>query len=413
MLLEYKCKNHKSIKEEITFSLLASKDTFNEQYLYDFNDIKVLKSSVIYGANGSGKSNFIDSILFMKLLVENSIKLQLGQGINTVPHKLNGKEIESTYSIQFVKDGIRYAYGFSIQQMLVKEEYLYYFPKGRQAKIFDRYEMKFEEGSKFKGKFYTCKDILKPNRLLLSCAANFTSVKEVELCYRFFTEDLIIYSNDNQENWMHYSLSQFYSNPNVKKVVLMMIKELGIDINDISIYIEESDVPKISLPDFLSDEFKNKLMSERAQKITATVVYPNFEVDLFSEESKGIQKLFAFLCPFIDIITKGKVLICDELESSLHESLVYSIIKAFLSSKGKMNSQIIFTTHDTSLLSLDLFRRDQIWFTELKPEDRSTELYSLSEIKNIRKDENYGKGYISGRYGAIPMLNDNLANLLP
>lgn len=413
MLLEYKCKNHKSIKEEITFSLLASKDTFNEQYLYDFNDIKVLKSSVIYGANGSGKSNFIDSILFMKLLVENSIKLQPGQGINTVPHKLNGKEIESTYSIQFVKDGIRYAYGFSIQQMLVKEEYLYYFPKGRQAKIFDRYEMKFEEGSKFKGKFYTCKDILKPNRLLLSCAANFTSVKEVELCYRFFTEDLIIYSNDNQENWMHYSLSQFYSNPNVKKVVLTMIKELGIDINDISIHIEESDVPKISLPDFLSDEFKNKLMSERAQKITATVVYPNFEVDLFSEESKGIQKLFAFLCPFIDIITKGKVLICDELESSLHESLVYSIIKAFLSSKGKINSQIIFTTHDTSLLSLDLFRRDQIWFTELKPEDRSTELYSLSEIKNIRKDENYGKGYISGRYGAIPMLNDNLANLLP
>lgn len=75
-------------------------------------------------------------------------------------------------------------------------------------------------------------------------------------------------------------------------------------------------------------------------------------------------------------------------------------------------SQILFTTHDTSLLSLDLFRRDQIWFTELNGEDRSTELYSLAEIKNIRKDENYGKGYISGRYGAIPMLNENLASWL-
>lgn len=88
------------------------------------------------------------------------------------------------------------------------------------------------------------------------------------------------------------------------------------------------------------------------------------------------------------------------------------MLKTFLSFRGDGQPQIFFTTHDTSLLSLDLFRRDQIWFTELKQPDRSTELYSLAEIKNIRKDENYGKGYISGRYGAIPMLNENLASLL-
>ena len=88
------------------------------------------------------------------------------------------------------------------------------------------------------------------------------------------------------------------------------------------------------------------------QKITASVVYPGFETDLFTEESTGIQKLFAFLCPFLDIISKGKILICDELETSLHESLLYTLLKTFLSLNGKEQSQIIFTTHDTSLLSL-------------------------------------------------------------
>lgn len=412
MLLEFRCKNHKSIKDEVLFSLLASKDTFNSEYLYGYKDLKILKSSVVYGANGSGKSNFIDAIFFMKSLVTNSINLQPGMGIPYTPHKLNGVGSESFYSVQFIKNGVRFAYGFSIEQMLVKEEYLYYFPNGRQAKIFDRTGMTYEEGSKFKGRFNSCKDVLKPNRLMISCAANFTNITEIEDAFRFFSEDLVIYTNANQENWMQYSLYQFNSNPEIKNLALSFMRDIGVDIQDIKINIEESAFPQSELPEFLSDEYKNKLRMTPLQKITASVVYPGFETDLFTEESTGIQKLFAFLCPFLDIISKGKILICDELETCLHESLLYTLLKTFLSLNGKEQSQIIFTTHDTSLLSLDLFRRDQIWFTELNSLNRSTELYSLAEIKSVRKDENYGKGYISGRYGAIPMLNENLAELL-
>ena len=412
MLLEFRCKNHKSIKDEVLFSLLASKDTFNSEYLYGYKDLKILKSSVVYGANGSGKSNFIDAIFFMKSLVTNSINLQPGMGIPYTPHKLNGVGSESFYSVQFIKNGVRFAYGFSIEQMLVKEEYLYYFPNGRQAKIFDRTGMTYEEGSKFKGRFNSCKDVLKPNRLMISCAANFTNITEIEDAFRFFSEDLVIYTNANQENWMQYSLYQFNSNPEIKNLALSFMRDIGVDIQDIKINIEESAFPQSELPEFLSDEYKNKLRMTPLQKITASVVYPGFETDLFTEESTGIQKLFAFLCPFLDIVSKGKILICDELETSLHESLLYTLLKTFLSLNGKEQSQIIFTTHDTSLLSLDLFRRDQIWFTELNSLNRSTELYSLAEIKSVRKDENYGKGYISGRYGAIPMLNENLAELL-
>ena len=110
-------------------------------------------------------------------------------------------------------------------------------------------------------------------------------------------------------------------------------------------------------------------------------------------------------------MVNGKVLICDELEAGLHESLVYGLLKMFMETESEKFPQLFFTTHDTGLLNLDLFRRDQIWFTELK-QDRSTDLYSLAEIKNVRKDENFGKGYIGGKYGAIPMLNLNFAKVL-
>lgn len=156
------------------------------------------------------------------------------------------------------------------------------------------------------------------------------------------------------------------------------------------------------------------MIKQTTNIIDAKVVYDQFQVDLLHEESQGIKKLIEFLCPFIDIILKGKVLICDKIETSLHESLIYKMIEYFKNSKSITDqcAQMIATTHDTSLLNLDLFRRDQIWFTELKANDRSTDLYSLAEIKNVRKDENIGRGYISGRYGAIPMLNEKLISLV-
>ena len=133
---------------------------------------------------------------------------------------------------------------------------------------------------------------------------------------------------------------------------------------------------------------------------------------MLTEESTGIRKLFEFICPLVDIIARGKVLICDELESNFHEAIVYKLVDLFGNLKTPFFTQMFFTTHDTSILNLNLFRRDQIWFTEMSNTDRSTKLYSLAEIKNVRKDESVGKGYISGKYGAIPMLNIDFANIV-
>lgn len=412
MLLEFSCSNHRSIRDEILFSAIAGSDKTHAENIEKAADVEVLKSSVIYGANGSGKSNFIDAIAFVKNLVSNSINHQPGQGILQVPHKLEGYERKSNYKIQFVVDGIRYAFGFSLRNMLVVEEYLYYFPNGRQTKVFERDGEEYSAGRNFRNRFNSCKDVLKPNRLMLSCAANFSSVDEVTAAYRFFNDELVIYNSGNQENWMNYSLHQINANEQMKAIVLKLLDALDTGIKDIHVDIKKEDLDVSHLPPFLSDEFKKILLQEKIDAISAKVLYEGFETDLISEESTGIKKLFGVLCPFIDIIANGKVLVCDELESNLHESLLFGLVKQFVNTRGSKPAQLIFTTHETGLLNLDLFRRDQIWFTENKSADRSTDLFSLTEIRNVRKDENFGKGYIAGKYGAIPMLNLNFANVI-
>ena len=412
MLLEFSCTNHKSIKDKVLFSTIAGKDTTHESSLYAYAGVRVLKTAVVYGANGSGKSNFIDAIQFVKNLVINSINHQPGQGIAQHPHKLAGANPESSYAIQFVTNGIRYAFGFTLKQLLVIDEYLYYFPKGRQVKIYERNEHGFVAGDKFKNRFETCNDVLKPNRLFLSCAANFSNVDEVAKAFSFFRDDLVIYRGLGTDNWMDYSLQQINTNPAMKNVVLAFLQSLGTGIQDIKVKIDKLNVQPNDFPPFLSDEFKMLLASNPVNQIDAKVVYSTFETDLMNEESVGVRKLFELLCPFIDIVIQEKVLICDELEAGLHESILHGLIKLFRELKTDGFAQLIFTTHDTSILDLDLFRRDQIWFTELSQASRSTELYSLAEIRNVRKDENVGKGYIAGKYGAIPMLNLNLAHII-
>lgn len=412
MLLEFRCSNHRSIRDEILFSAIAGSDKTHAENIEKVADVEVLKSAVIYGANGSGKSNFIDAISFVKNLVSNSINHQPGQGILQVPHKLDGYERKSNYIIQFIVDGIRYVFGFSLQNMIVVEEYLYYFPNGRQTKIFERMGEDYSAGRNFRNRFNSCKDVLKPNRLMLSCAANFSSVEEVTAAYRFFNDELVIYSSVNQEDWMNYSLHQISVNEQIRETVLRFLDALGTGIRDIHVDIKKENLDISHLPPFLSDEFKKILLQEKIDAISAKVVYDGFETDLIYEESTGIKKLFGILCPFIDIMANGKVLVCDELESNLHESLLFGLVKEFVNTQESQSAQLIFTTHETGLLNLDLFRRDQIWFTEIKEEDRSTDLYSLAEIKNVRKDENFGKGYIAGKYGAIPMLNLDFANII-
>ncbi len=408
MLLQFSCSNFKSIKEKITFSFLASKDDTYEDELKTFLNHKVLRSAVVYGPNGSGKSNFLNSIGFMKGLIINSINNQPGDLIPQFGHKLNTEDIPTTFNIQFVKNDIRYAYGFSIKNKLVDEEYLYYFPKGRQVKIFERKNNDVKPGDKYKASFELSLDVLKENRLFLSCAANYTNIPEIEQAFLFFKEDIIIY-NSEMNNWIEYSMKSIQENEGNKKIFLNILNSLGTGIKDINSKFEKTNVKVTDLPQDMPEVLKSIFVGE-ANRLNVEVIYDNFTTDLMTEESTGVQKLFEVICPIIDIINNGKILICDEIETSLHESIVWEIVSLFKKARMDKFAQILFTTHDTSLLDSKLFRRDQIWFTELDS-NRATDLYSLAEIKNVRKTENLRNGYMLGKYRAMPMKSQNIYSL--
>lgn len=407
MLLQFSCSNHKSIKEKVIFSTIAGSDNTFEEALKSFSNVRVMRSAVIYGANGSGKSNFISALEFMCSLVGESIKNQPGEAIFQAPHKLNSVDVPSEYDIQFVKNGIRYAYGFSIVKNAVNNEYLYYFPKGRQVKIFEREAMAIKPGDKYKNAFDVSLEILKENRLFLSCAANYTNIKEIEEAFLFFNKDVVVY-NPHENNWVEYSIQLMQQRKEIKDVFVKILQALGTEVRDVKVRLEKTKLTARELPQEMPEVLKALITSKEANIIEAKLVYDEFETDLMTEESTGIKRLFEVICPIIDIINNGKILVCDEIEISLHESIVYEIVKLFNEARREQFAQLIFSTHDTSLLDSSLFRRDQIWFTQLDKQ-RATDLYSLVEIKNVRKTENLEKGYISGKYGAIPILNKNFS----
>lgn len=403
MLLQFSCSNYKSIKKKITFSTIAGSDNTFEETLKYFSNVRVMRSAAIYGANGSGKSNFIDALAFMSHLVAESIRHQPGQGIFQAPHKLSSDSTPSEYDVQFVKNDTRYAYGFSLVKNAVKSEYLYYFPNGRPVKIFERESMDIKPGNRYKNAFDISFSVLKENRLFLSCAANYTNIKEIENAFLFFSEDIVVY-NPHVNNWTEYSIQLMQQNQEIKNIFVEILQALGTGIKDVKVKLEKTRIETKDLPKEMPDALKLLVTSQEANRIEAKLVYEKFETDLMAEESTGIKKLFEVICPIIDIINNGKILVCDEIETSLHESIVYQIVRIFHEAEKDKFAQLIFSTHDTNLLDTSLFRRDQIWFTQLD-EERATDLYSLVEIKNVRKTENLEKGYISGKYGAIPLLN--------
>lgn len=408
MLLEYTCENFRSIKEKVTFSMLASKDNSFEKLLIDYKGTLITKTAAIYGANGSGKTSFLDSLSFLKLLVCNSNNHQPGDKIRQIPHKLAKPDTPTTYAIQFVKEDVRYAYGLSYTSEQIISEYLYYFPNGKQAKIFDRNISEISFGDKFKKHFEAILNFMKPNKLFLSVSANYSAVKEAELVFLFFKEDLIFYPLPLEiNNWLEYSIERFTKDPKLKKIFIDFMKSVDTPIQNIDTKYEKTQMSPEWIPEHIPEEIKPFFAQvKEVTRSEANIDYGMFSVNL-NEESKGVQKLFEVFGPIIDIILKDKVLIWDELETSLHPYIVKEILRLIMYGKSDSKAQLIFSTHDTNLLDLNTFRRDQIWFTELN-DDRATDLYSLTELKNVRKDENINKGYLNGKYGAIPFLHNHL-----
>lgn len=378
MLLEFSCSNFKSIQEPITLSFVAKKDDTYHEDLVSWQKEQFLKAMVLFGPNGSGKSNVIQAIKYMRDLVVYNVLYQPGDAIRQYPHKLYDNQTPSVFALSFVKQEVRYAYQFSIQNQCVLEESLLYYPKGRQVKIFERKGKEVKPGDRYRSTFDSNIKALRENRLLLSCIANDMNIEEVELAFRFFKEDLVLF--EEEENQFDHSMRMLQENQAMKEQFLSVVTRLDTGIKDIT----------------------QVMVGTRS---FVTLKYEHYETDLLQEESEGIQRLFALLVPLIDALQQGKVLICDDLEKHLHETIVYEVLSFFQKAQKQPTAQLLCTSHHTGILTAKILRRDQVWFTQLN-ETRATILYRLSDVRNVRKTENLKNGYLLGKYGGIPKIKD-------
>lgn len=430
MLLEFAVGNFWSFKDTKTLSMVATviKDHENTNV---FNiglpnaqrakDIRLLKSSVVYGANASGKSNLIKAIDFMKYFVLNSSKtMQVSDKIPVNRFLLSSEKdiAPSFFEIIFIYQGVRYRYGFEINQAKVINEWLFYAPKGKEAKLFLREGEKFDLGSKFKeGK--GLQEKTRENALFLSVNAQFNGPISMKIL-EWFKLKLRIISGLNDKSYVNATLKKM-NEINGKDEILKFLSIADLGISDIKIKsydIDDDEVPEVVKDDVLkiikSKEKNGAPIPEIRQVHRFIALHDKFgkenekiekvHFDL-GIESEGTKKLFAMSGLFISALKEGNVLIVDELDSRLHPMMTRFLIELFNSKEtNQKNAQLIFATHDTNLLTKNLFRRDQIWFTE-KDRYGATDLYSLVEYK-VRADASFDKDYILGKYGAIPFLGD-------
>lgn len=424
MLIEFSIENFRSFKEEVTLSLISSSDKSLDNNLIKTATLKkdnLLRSEVIYGANASGKSNVVSAFNYLRQLVINSHKFQKGTGISYSPFKLDKKYTSkpSRFEIVFLKNNIRYTYGVSLTNEKIVDEYLYYYPQGRKALIFERkdtFNYKFTIDINEQD-FLSSKTL--PNVLYLSNSTQLNYKKTSE-AFDWFKDNLKIIGATDNPKLTAFTIELLNKDEKLKEFILKSLMVADLGIVDISAKLDKILIDDASLelpsPDLkseftlISDDDGLKLVQMDIKTMHNVLDEKGNDIGInfdFDEESEGTKRLFALVGSWIDALNNGRILIVDELDTKLHPLLMEFLIKLFHNpTQNKNDAQLIFTTHNTNLLDLDLFRRDQIWFTEKNPGFGNTDLYSLLEF-SPRKDKNVRKGYLAGRYGAIPFISDD------
>lgn len=431
MLIQFSVRNFKTFRDRTTLSLVASnydketREIENVTVNSEFN-LRLLKSAVVYGSNASGKSKFIEALVFMKKFVITSSKeSQKGDKIDVEPFRLQSdtEEASSEFEVVFIHNKEMFRYGFEVTASKVIAEWLYHKPKTKEVELFYREEQVFNLHPRnfSKGSTLVKEDLIRENALTLSVAAQFND-KIAGRVLDWFKGFKTI-SGLREEGYQGYTMAQT-KDPKQKAKILDLLKAADLGIQDISLQILDID----NLPKDIPRELKEKILKESSKEgveffsdvLTTHKKYDSnknhigethFSMD--DEESSGTKKFFALTGPVLDALENGYILAVDELDSKLHSNLVCKIVSLFNSSNtNPKNAQLIFNTHNTNLLSSGLFRRDQIWFNE-KDRYGVSKLYSLGEFKSddVRKTENFEDNYLRGKYGAIPYLNfENLVN---
>ncbi len=419
MLIEFTVGNFLSFNQKRTISFEARGGV--SELKENIGKDKLLRSLVIYGANSSGKSNLIKALERMKYFVFHSIKLNFSDKLEYSPFLLSTESVNQPtfFEIVFLTEKQRFRYGFEYNLTEIVNEWLFV---GKTPKTEKPLFIRTSEGIGVSDSFKEGKGIeekTNENRLFLSKVAdeNGKIAKQVMDCFSNYN----VLSGIEHDEYGGFSLKMFDLQSKGCKESLELFKKLQLGFKDIEII--ETDFKPANLPKNMPVNLKSKIIKDfsgtKAMSLNTIhnvynkqgKVVTNVSWEQEEHESEGTKKIMDFSGPIFDTLSNGKTLIIDELDAKLHPLITIHIVNLFNNpNTNPNNAQLLFATHDTNLLSTDIFRRDQIWFAE-KDNVEQTDLYSLDDFvfpdgTKVRKDANLERNYIRGRYGAIPFITN-------
>lgn len=415
MLVEFSVRNFRSIKGRATLSMAATPSReMRDRNVFSAGakGVSLLASAALYGANASGKSSVLLAMYAMRQIVTRTH--QRGDALPVEPYLFDTdlSSSPSEFEVTFYEGGVQYQYGFSATRQKVHSEWLFAFPKGRPQRWIvrewdesaKRYEMSISE--KVAGTRSLWMGATRDNALLLSTAVQLNCVQFTPVYDWFRTMVRVLRSDATFPDYT----GEVCMEEGGKKRVLSFLQAADFDISDIQVSSEEFDPSKLpeDMPETVKEQIKEHFKDRNVLdiKMVHAVGGGVAEGLDLGEESDGTQKLFGLIGPWLDVLEDGMTLFVDELHGSLHPHLVRLLVEMFHDPKINRNgAQLIFTTHDTAILSQHVFRRDQIWFTE-KTADSGTRLFPLTDFSPRKGAEDIRTHYLGGRYGAVPYLSE-------
>ncbi|PZQ55294.1 MAG: ATP-binding protein [Novosphingobium pentaromativorans] len=421
MLIEFSVSNFRSIHHRQSLSMVPGTSREVRSRFCHHTDSKamphVLKSAALFGANGSGKSTIVQALAFMKTFVVDSAREgQEGDLIDVTPFLL-GEENNvnpSEFEIVFIADGVRYQYGFSANSDRVHEEWLYVVPAtGRMQRWFER---RYDEETgnvewyinpSLRGEKEIWRKSTRNNALFLSSAVQLKG-EVFSPIFNWFRSNLkvIISSQRLTDN---YTASQC-KNSALRARILSVLE--AVDTGIVDFQIDEEEFDEDSIPDVITEELRaNLIKSMKGQKFyevrTGRNVPGRGNVYLdIKDESDGTRVLFALAGPWLDTLDNGYTLVVDELSNSLHPLAFHYLVSLVNNEANSTGAQLVFTTHDTTVMMAKRLHADQINFVE-KNAHFETSIRPLSDFE-VRSEEAIQKGYLGGRYGGLPKIYEEL-----
>lgn len=431
MLLEFQVENYLSFREKATLNMIASSSATSKKESLDsvinIGKYKILSSAALYGANASGKSNFLAAIHFMRdFILVSAHQTQIDKKIKNSHFKFNSAcdNQPSTFEMVFLVRGVEYEnisqdvvfrYGFQVDRSKVCAEWLFGRFTTQESRLFSRVGDEIIIGDKFiEGKkVYKATGKIAKTTLFLSLIDYIKGENTLITSKIIDWVSKVVNLSPIADSRYSGITSDIMSNKDMKKQIIQAFCLADICIEDFKVEKELIDLETLPI-DIKSDIEKHG--SQPIHKISVKSFHKKYnkdkeeigieQLDFDKEESAGSQKFFAIIGPILDALKIGLVIVIDEIDARLHPKLCELLIRLFNSKKTNINNaQLIFATHNTLIMHRRMLRRDQIYFVE-KDKHGESELYSLLDYKKVRSDASYDKDYLLGKYGAIPFLGD-------